>query len=113
MRGVRRRLVRWQPGGSTFEVHAGQRLLDAIDALEGRPEIWLPTACRSANCGTCRVRVVDGESGVIPADPWEQAVLMQHGAGPGERLGCQLCLIDDTDAAAPGASLVITLERLP
>lgn len=95
-------------------------MLDAIDALEGRPEIWLPTACRSANCGTCKVRVVDGASELIPADPWEQDVLAQHQAAADERLGCQLCFTNDTDDAnaandaTPDAEpAVITLERLP
>jgi ferredoxin len=101
--------IRWQPGSVTFEVQRGERLLDALDARHDAPgpRVHLPTACRSANCGTCRVRVISGEAGVIPADPWEQSVLEQHGAEPDERLGCQLCFALDTNCDE------VTLERLP
>lgn len=104
------KLVRWQPDGATFEAEPGERLLDAID---DHPQVWLPTACRSANCGTCRVRVVRGEAGVIPADPWEADVLAQHGAAADERLGCQLCFTGDTASDAESEAELIILERLP
>ncbi len=88
--------VHWEPGSVTFVVQPGARLLDALDERDAEPRVHLPTACRAANCGTCRVRVIKGEAAVIPADPWEQSVLEQHGAEADERLGCQLCFKNDT-----------------
>lgn len=94
--------LRWLPGQEIFQIQLGERLLDALDE---HPEIKLPMACRAANCGTCRVRVLVGAAGVIPADPWELDVLRRHDAAPDERLGCQLRFTDDTKCAE------VVLER--
>jgi len=88
--------LRWLPSELTIEISKGERLLDALDE---HPEIKLPVACRAANCGTCRVRVVDGVEGLVAADPWELDVLRRHDAAPDERLGCQLRFNNDTSCA--------------
>jgi ferredoxin len=102
-RGTR---VCWLPGEVAFEVPAGQPLIDAIDE---QPRVSLPMACRAANCGTCRVRVVAGASSVIPPDPWEQDTLRIHDAAPGERLGCQLRFKHETGIAQ---DTEVVLERV-
>jgi ferredoxin len=98
--------VRWLPGEVVFEVAHGDALIDAIDE---QPGLQLPMACRAANCGTCRVRVLSGGSHVIPPDPWEQQTLAIHSAGPDERLGCQLRFNNDTNAGHGGG--LVELER--
>lgn len=106
---VMRTCVRWEPEGATFMVGAGERL---IDALDDHPSLRLPTACRAANCGTCRVRVQSGSAGVVPAGDWEVSVLTLCGAAPDERLGCQLCFSNDTRGEVGEAGEVV-LVRLP
>ncbi|HEU5398472.1 MAG TPA: CDP-6-deoxy-delta-3,4-glucoseen reductase [Gammaproteobacteria bacterium] len=50
--------VTLQPGGKTFTVEAGERVLEA--AL--RQGIHLPYGCRTGSCGTCRAHVVAGDT---------------------------------------------------
>ncbi|MGI3899290.1 MAG: 2Fe-2S iron-sulfur cluster-binding protein [Janthinobacterium lividum] len=43
--------------GTSFEVFAGETLLDAA----ARRCLWLQSACRNGTCGTCKVTVMAGE----------------------------------------------------
>ena len=45
-------------GGPTFKTTCGTPLLDALEGAGARP----PVACRSGECGLCRVRVVAGSA---------------------------------------------------
>ncbi len=49
--------MRCMPGGVTVPVRPGQSLLEAAE--ESRVD--LPSLCRAGVCGTCRVRVTDGQ----------------------------------------------------
>lgn len=69
----------------------GERVVDACD--EARAPI--PFSCRSATCGTCRVRVVEGARLVRRADSEEVAFLRAASAGEDERLACRLVLDAD------------------
>jgi ferredoxin len=73
--------------GGVFKADSGERLLDVLDDLEGH---GLPIACRGGNCGTCRVRVLEGESALVPPAAAEQTLLDLCGAQHNERLGCQI-----------------------
>jgi ferredoxin len=73
--------------GGAFTADSGERLLDVLDDLEGH---GLPIACRGGNCGTCRVRVLEGESALVPPAAAEQNLLALCGAQRNERLGCQI-----------------------
>lgn len=84
--------LRWFPGDVSLEIPRDEAFIDAVDC---RRDVDLPMACRAANCGTCRVRIVSGASGVIPAGDWERKVLEQAKAGADERLACQLRFSDD------------------
>ena len=94
--------LRWFPGDVSLEIPLDEAFIDAVDY---RREIDLPMACRAANCGTCRVRILSGASGVIPPDDWERKVLAEAKAEAGERLACQLRF--SGDPACPE----IVLER--
>jgi ferredoxin len=72
--------------GSVADVDAGTRILDACDDI-GAP---IAISCRAANCGVCRVRVLDGMALLAPAGAAELDVLGDAGAAPEERLACQL-----------------------
>ncbi len=69
-----------------------------MDLCDDHPEAGVPFSCRAANCGTCRVRVLEGDDLFAPADEDELAVLDLFGNLPQERLACQLELIRDGDA---------------
>lgn len=89
-----------------LEIAPGERVLDALDehGESGR----IAAACRAANCGACRVRVVAGAALVRPPDASERSLLSE----PDERLGCQLVVVAGAGelvlalpgASAPGAS---------
>ena len=77
--------------GSTQTVDApeGGSLADLCDAVAAP----IPFSCRSANCGTCRVVVLDGASELSPAQDEELDVLDIFGASEAssatpQRLAC-------------------------
>ena len=73
--------------GTEYTAPGGERLLDVFDTLMSQS---IPTSCRAGNCGTCRVRVLEGESALVPPTAAEQNLLYLCGAQRNERLGCQI-----------------------
>jgi ferredoxin len=49
----------------------------------------VPFSCKSANCGTCRVEVLEGADELLPPNDDELEVLHLFGAPRGVRLACQ------------------------
>ena len=91
--------VVWLETGQSFEVTAGEAVLEA--ALRG--EIALPHECQFGGCGTCRIKLVegavgytseDGEAGELPMG------LSSEEAEAGYALACQ---------ARPTSDLVISV----
>jgi 2Fe-2S ferredoxin len=62
----------------------GGSLADLCDANDAP----VAFSCRSANCGTCRVAVVEGMSEIAPPEAEEQSVLDLFAAAPHHRLAC-------------------------
>jgi ferredoxin len=87
-------VVRFLPSGFEAPVSPGAQLVDVVD---DHPEAEVPFSCRSATCGTCRVRVVEGAGALAPAADEEREVLALFGDPPEVRLCCQLRLTGDTD----------------
>jgi ferredoxin len=67
-----------------------ERVVDLLDEA-GITVGWL--ACRSARCGACRLAVDAGKALLCPPNAAESETLAHLGAGPDERLGCQLVVI--------------------
>jgi ferredoxin len=88
--------VRLEPAGVEVALAEGERLLDALDDQQ-HTRAALPTACRAANCGACRVRVLAGSALLASAEPRELLLLEELGAAQDERLGCQLHAEDGAD----------------
>lgn len=63
----------------------GGSLADLCDAARSPVEF----SCRSADCGTCLIVVLEGEGELIPAEPDERSVLEMLKAGGTHRLACQ------------------------
>ena len=78
--------------GREFPAHPGDRFLDLLDDVEAH---GLPIACRGGNCGTCRVRVIEGCQDLQQPLAAEQSVLRACNAASDERLGCQICIRTD------------------
>lgn len=73
-----------------FELPDGGSLADACDENDAP----IPFSCRSANCGTCRIRVLEGSDLIEAADDDELDVLDMFGSPPPEyRLACQAKLV--------------------
>ncbi|MBK8170949.1 MAG: (2Fe-2S)-binding protein [Sandaracinaceae bacterium] len=86
-------LVRFEPSGYEVQVPVGTRIVDVTD---DHPKAAVPYSCRSANCGTCRVEVTEGISGLSEADDEELGVLDVFGDEPTSvRLCCQIKLVND------------------
>jgi ferredoxin len=88
-------LVIFEYDGLELEASGGDRLLDLLDDLASH---GLPIACRGGNCGTCRVRVIEGECALVPPTAAEQKLLELCGAQRNERLGCQIRVTPDQRA---------------
>ena len=69
---------------ATSDAPDGGRLLDLCD--EARASV--PFSCRSANCGTCRVDVLEGETLLDPPSDDERETLAFFGDPPSRRLAC-------------------------
>ncbi|MEM6956314.1 MAG: 2Fe-2S iron-sulfur cluster-binding protein [Myxococcota bacterium] len=79
--------IRFEPAGFDVEVEAPVALIDVTDEY---PDADVPFSCRSASCGTCRVKVGAGADGLVPAEEDELEVLRLFEDGPDVRLCCQL-----------------------
>mgnify|MGYP003949829751 CR=1 FL=1 len=90
--------VRFLPSGFETKVKVGAALVDTCDE---NPEAEVPFSCRSASCGTCRVRVKEGGALLSKPQDDELDVLSVFGDGKDVRLCCQISVV------AEGA---ITLE---
>jgi ferredoxin len=73
--------------GYAADVPEGGRVLDICD---DHPKAGIPFSCRGANCGTCRVEVLEGDAFCAPASIDERDLLSRLGNRPRMRLGCQL-----------------------
>lgn len=78
--------VRFLPSGFECEIKVGTALVDTCDE---HPESEVPFSCRSASCGTCRVRVIEGADMLSKAQDDELDVLDVFGDGKDVRLACQ------------------------
>lgn len=87
-------IVRFEPSGFEAEVEPGTRLVDVVD---DHPEAAVPFSCRSATCGTCRVKVLEGAAALVPPRPEELEVLSLFGDPPEVRLCCQIQLAEETE----------------
>lgn len=84
--------VRFEPANIEVDVAVGRRLVDVTDE---HPDAAVPYACRTASCGTCRVRVPVGIEAFPPPEDDELDVLELFGDGPDTRLCCQLRIVAD------------------
>ena len=85
-------IVRFLPSGFETQVKVGTALVDTCDE---HPEAEVPFSCRSASCGTCRVRVKEGMDLLSKAQDDELDVLEVFGDGKDVRLCCQIQLVKD------------------
>jgi 2Fe-2S ferredoxin len=79
--------VRFLPSGFETQVKVGAALVDTCDE---HPESEVPFSCRSASCGTCRVRVKEGADLLSKPQDDELDVLSVFGDGKDVRLACQV-----------------------
>ena len=86
--------VRFELEGFEVDVEPGTALIDVTDE---HPETGVPFSCRSASCGTCRVKVLAGEDCLSPMEEDEKDVLEIFGDGPGVRLCCQIKVVKDVE----------------
>lgn len=77
---------------ASFEVQDGANLMSAL--LEnGLP---VASSCRGDGvCAKCRVRVVEGKSGLSPENDREKFLRERHGIERAERVSCQATVIGD------------------
>jgi ferredoxin len=73
------------------EVPHGTKLSEVVEASGAD----ITFGCKSGTCGTCRVRVVQGNHHLSLPTPEERDFLSSLGAADDERLGCQFCILGD------------------
>lgn len=98
--------VRFEPAGYEVDVQPGTRLIDVTDKF---PEAKVPFSCRSASCGTCRVRVDAGMGALESPEDDELEVLEAFGNEKHVRLCCQLQLGSDSNPEAVSANVTLTV----
>ena len=76
-----------------------------VDVVDDHPQVGIPLACRSANCGICLVRVESGMEALAPPAEDEAQVLSHLGGDPDVRLGCQIRVV------AEGFQVVLRVPR--
>ncbi len=64
-----------------------------IDVCDRDIRAGVPFACRHANCGVCRLDVVEGAEHCAPRTDWEEELLVWLKEPEGTRLGCQLRIL--------------------
>ncbi|MEN6080046.1 2Fe-2S iron-sulfur cluster-binding protein [Chromobacterium piscinae] len=80
-------IFEYPQGEWTAEAPAGGALASVCDVAESP----VPFHCRSGNCGTCRVAILEGEALLEAADGKERGVLATLGlSAPAHRLACQV-----------------------
>jgi 2Fe-2S ferredoxin len=84
--------VRFLPSGYETQVKTGTALVDTCDE---HPEAEVPFSCRSASCGTCRVRVKEGMELLSRPQDDELDVLDVFGDGKDVRLCCQIQVVGE------------------
>lgn len=84
--------VKFLPSGFALEVKVGAALVDVCDE---HPAAEVPFSCRSASCGTCRVRVKEGGELLSKAKDDELDVLDVFGDGKDVRLACQAEIVGE------------------
>ncbi len=70
------------------EACEGGKLMDLCDTVNAPVEF----SCRSADCGTCLIVVLEGEGELAPPLPEERAVLDILRAPSRHRLACQVSM---------------------
>lgn len=84
--------LRFDHSGFELDVTPGARLVDVTDE---NPRADVRYSCRSANCGTCRVVVMEGAEAFPPPEEDELGVLELYGDPENVRLCCQLRVVRD------------------
>jgi len=87
-------IVRFEPSGVEALADAPSRLMDIADDA---PDSDIPFSCRAANCGTCRVEILEGAEALDTPGPEELEIMEIFGDGPRVRLCCQALLERDVD----------------
>ena len=88
-------------GSKEIEVAPGGTLMNSL-AENG---IFLPSACGGkANCGQCKVRVVEGGGTILPT---ETGFFSRKQIKDGWRLGCQVKVKDNLGIAVPESALSV------
>ena len=86
--------IRFEPSGvSVPDIKPGTYVVDVTDE---HPAAEVPYSCRSASCGTCRVKVVKGAEAFPSPEDDELEVLEAFGEPSDVRLCCQLQIANDT-----------------
>lgn len=87
--------VQFKPAGLIVEnVKPGTQLIDITDE---HPDSGVPFSCRSASCGSCRVRVEKGAEALAKPEDDELDVLEIFNDSKDVRLCCQMKLETETD----------------
>ncbi|MBQ4285586.1 MAG: NADH:ubiquinone reductase (Na(+)-transporting) subunit F [Bacteroidales bacterium] len=99
------------PSGTVqININDGKKVLDVPqggDLLHtlADEKIFLPSACGGkANCGQCKVRVVEGGGTILPT---EEGFFSRKQIKEGWRLGCQVKVKDNLQIAVPDSALSV------
>ena len=103
--------IKLTPSGTvTIDINDGKKTLDVspgdnlMSTLAGQ-KIFLPSACGGkANCGQCKVQVLEGGGEILPT---EVGFFNRKQIKEGWRLGCQVKVKDNLQIAVPESALSV------
>ena len=84
--------LRFDHSDFELDVAPGAHIVDVTDQ---HPRADVRYSCRAANCGTCRVHVLEGAEAFPPPEEDERGVLDLYDAPSDVRLCCQLRIVNE------------------
>lgn len=95
-------------GTQVASAKAGASLIEVCEEIDAD----VPFSCRGGSCGTCIIRVLEGESHLSEPTGNEEVVIEEFGQQPGRlRLACQIQVFGDIQVEAYQSDLRTDEER--
>jgi chlorosome envelope protein X len=81
--------IKFQPISIEVDTPTGSEILEVY---QKNPTLPLRFGCKKGHCGTCFIKVLEGQKNLTKMSPDEQALLSRMKLGENYRLACQCAI---------------------